>query len=114
MSKSIFTVGLSAYGAFAKVRDNHNAELVHDEYHDLGDGRGIGTLVFEKYYFRTSNRAALVVIMDNLRGETEVRAVATGSSEGLFFNLDWGAGGNFVRSVSDILEDDITGWRDEE
>ncbi|MCC3374751.1 DUF6054 family protein [Cohnella sp. REN36] len=114
MSKLVFAVGLSAYGAFEKVRDSHDAELVHEEYHDLGDGRGIGTLVFEKYYFRTSNRAALVVIVDSLRGETEVRAVATGSSEGLFFNIDWGAGSNFVRSVADILEDDITAWREED
>lgn len=107
MSKSEFQVRLTPEEALIKVRDSLNADLVHEEYHDLGGGKGIGTLIFEKYYFRTSNRAALTVIFDNLRGVTDVRAIATGSSEGLFFNLDWGAGDDFVNGVYAALEDDV-------
>lgn len=91
--------------AFDLVRDRQDADLVHEEYNELGEGRAIGTLIFEKYYFRTKNRAALIVIIDNLKGVTNVRAIATGSSEGLFFNIDWGAADNFVSSVERILED---------
>ncbi|WP_374020880.1 DUF6054 family protein [Paenibacillus thiaminolyticus] len=42
--------------------------------------------------------------MNNLYGRTHVRAISTGSSEGLFFNIDWGAASNFTSSVERILE----------
>lgn len=104
MSQISFEVSLSPQQALQLVMDNENADLVYDEWHDLGDGKQIGTLVFEKYYFRTKNRAALVVISDNLSGTTAVRSVATGSSEGMLLSFDWGAADSFVRSVENILE----------
>ncbi|MEQ7050938.1 DUF6054 family protein [Paenibacillaceae sp. P-4] len=52
-------------------------------------------------------RAALIVMIDNLRGVTNVRVVATGSSEGLIFNFDWGAADDFASSVESILEEYI-------
>ncbi|SFU59014.1 DUF6054 family protein [Alicyclobacillus macrosporangiidus] len=107
MSELAFQVNLTPADAYQKVRDEQDADLVHEEFHDLGEGRCLGTLIFERYYFRTKNRAALVVLVDNLQGVTEVRAIATGSSEGLFFNIDWGASENFVRSVERILRDFI-------
>jgi hypothetical protein len=107
MSKLNFKVNISPSDAFKLVRDNEKADLVHEELHDLGGNRCIGTLVFEKYYFRTKNRAALIVMIDNLLGETDVRCIATGSSEGMIFNFDWGAADNFANSVIDILQDHI-------
>lgn len=104
MSKLSFCVSLSPYEAFKLVRDEENAELVHEEWHDIDDSKQIGTLVFEKYYFRSKNRAALVIIFDNFQGSTEVRAIATGSSEGMIFNFDWGAADNFAQSVQSILD----------
>ncbi|GGJ01649.1 hypothetical protein GCM10010885_08550 [Alicyclobacillus cellulosilyticus] len=109
MAKLEFSVQLPPADALAKVRDNLDADLVHEELHDLGGGRGIGTLIFERYFFRTKNRAALIVIADNLSGTTQVRAIATGSSEGLIFNLDWGAADDFVEWVADILREDVIG-----
>ncbi|WP_420029315.1 DUF6054 family protein [Paenibacillus alvei] len=79
----------------------------HEEYHPLGEGKEIGTQVYEKYYFRSKNRAALIIMIDNLRGVTNVRVVATGSSEGLIFNFDWGAADDFASSVESILEEYI-------
>ncbi|MCL6452426.1 MAG: DUF6054 family protein [Alicyclobacillus sp.] len=98
-------VDTSPEQALSMVRNDEDADLVHEEFHDLGDGRGFGTLVFEKYFFRTKNRAALVVTCENVHGPTVVRAVATGSSEGLIFNFDWGAAGDFVATVAEILQD---------
>ncbi|RKP58343.1 hypothetical protein D7Z26_01565 [Cohnella endophytica] len=109
MSKSNFQVRISPSEAFALVRDQQKADLVHEELHELGEGKYLGTLIFEKYYMRTKNRAALIVLIDNLQGVTDVRSIATGSSEGMFFNFDWGAADNFVNSVSDILQDFIIG-----
>lgn len=103
MSKINFQVNLSPAEAYSLVVEHQNAELVHEELHELGDGRITGTLIFEKYYFRTKNRAALIVIIDNLQGFTDVRCIATGSSEGLIFNFDWGASDDFANSVADIL-----------
>lgn len=103
MSKNSFDISLMPFDALQLVKDQQSADLVHEEYNDLGQGRYIGTLVYEKYYFRTSNRAALIVIIDNISGVTNVRTIGTGSSEGLIFKFDWGASDNFVASVENIL-----------
>lgn len=104
MGKSNFKVSIPPEEAMNLVKDNENADLVHEEIQDVGDGKQIGTLVFEKYYFRTKNRAALVVILDNFQGNTDVRVIATGSSQGMIFNFDWGASDDFVASVESILQ----------
>ena len=107
MSQSSFQVNITPSQALSLVQDGMNADLIHEEFHDVGGGRSIGTLVFEKYYMRTSNRAALVVIIDDLKGVTEVRSIATGSSQGMFFNFDWGASDDFVHQVEEVLEEYI-------
>lgn len=106
MSKIDMRVALTPKEALEKVLNRQTADLVHEEFHDLGAGRQMGTLVFEKYYFRAGNRAALVVIADNLQGVTEVRIVATGSGRGVFFKMDSGAATDFALSVEEILADD--------
>lgn len=107
MSKCSFRVRISPEEALNLVKENEDADLVYEEMNDLGNGYCIGTLVFEKYFMRVSNRAALVVIADNIQGVTDVRAVATGSSQGMIFNFDWGAADAFSGSVEDILREYI-------
>lgn len=107
MSTCNFKVRINPADALDLVKQNENADLIHEEVNDLGDGRFIGTLIFEKYFMRVGNRAALVVIADNIKGVTDVRAIATGSSQGLIFNFDWGAADDFACSVEDILRDYI-------
>ncbi|MBO1913419.1 hypothetical protein J4G37_52485, partial [Microvirga sp. 3-52] len=62
----------------------------------------IHVVILEKYYMRTSNRASLTVTIDNFDGETNVHAVAAGTSEGIL-RFDWGAGKNFSNSVENAL-----------
>lgn len=100
-------VNINPSEAFEIVKREQNADLVHEEFFDLGEGRFIGTLIYEKYYMRAGNRAALVVIIDNIKGYTDVRAISTGSSQGMFLNFDWGAADSFARSVEKILENYI-------
>lgn len=107
MSTLNFKVSIPPIEALDLVKQNENADLVHEEIHDLGKGIYIGTLIFEKYYMRVKNRVALVVIIDNIYGETDVRSIATGSSEGMIFNFDWGAADSFAGSVQDILDEYI-------
>lgn len=104
MSIINFKVNITPGQALDLVKERQSADLVHEEFFNVGEGKYIGTLIFEKYYFRASNRAALVVIIDNFKGETEVRSVSTGSSQGMIFNFDWGASDNFANSVKEILK----------
>jgi hypothetical protein len=104
MSKCEFRVTLTPREVMERVKNYGEGELVHEEFHQLVGGKEIGTLVFERYFFRVSSRVALVVITDNLSGTTEVRSVSTGSSQGLFMNFDWGASGDYAYSVREALE----------
>ncbi|MBC2249276.1 hypothetical protein HCB49_04570 [Listeria sp. FSL L7-0123] len=63
---------------------------------DFGE---LATLACEKYYFRSSNRAALFVNINNFHGETEVTIISTGSSNGFFTGIDWGAAFDYMHSV---------------
>lgn len=107
MSQLSFNVNIMPAEALELVKNNQDADLVYEEYNELGSDRLIGTQIYEKYFFRTSNRVALIVIIDNIKGITNVRAISTGSSEGLIFNFDWGAADDFVTSVEEILEEFI-------
>ncbi len=103
MSKREFNLNISPLEAMKVIKSHENADLVHEEILDIGNGIYVSTLVFEKYYFRVSNRVALIVIIDNTKETTNVRVISTGSSEGMFFNFDWGASKNFTSSVEEIL-----------
>lgn len=107
MAKYNFKVSIGpkqTYDLVMKGQSKTMAELVHEEFIDLGDGKFIGILVFEKYYFRANNRAALIVIIDNIKGSTDVRSISTGSAEGMVFNFDWGAADDFAYSVMKALD----------
>ncbi|MNB69811.1 hypothetical protein D3C75_163490 [compost metagenome] len=93
--------------AMALIKDgmSSNAELLHEELNNLGDGRMIGTLVYERYYLRSGNQGALVIIADNLQGVCNIRLVSAGSSNSMIFKVDWGAGKSFAASVAKILAD---------
>jgi hypothetical protein len=103
MSHISFNIDIGPLFALNMIRNNQEADLIYEESHEVGENKFIGTQIYEKYYFRTSNRAALIVMIDNLKGATNVRAVCTGSSDGLLFSFDWGAADDFVHSVKDIL-----------
>lgn len=109
MSKIGFKVSLPLIQAIELIKEGQNSELVHEEILDIGDGKLTATLIFEKYFFRSSNRAALIVILDNLEGVTDLRVISTGSSQGLVINFDWGAASDFVESVRRSLKDYIVG-----
>lgn len=108
MSQCKFIVSLMPLQVMIKVKSERFATLVHEEFHDLGNEKYYGTLIFEKYYMRAGNRAALVVLVNNLNGKTIVTSVATGSSQGMIFNFDWGAADSFAESVKRVLKSYIT------
>ena len=108
MSQCKFTVSLIPMQVMVKIKAERFATLIYEEFHDMGNEKYCGTLIFEKYYMRAGNRVALVVLVNNLNGKTEVTSVATGSSQGMLFNFDWGAADSFADSVKRVLESYIT------
>lgn len=74
-----------------------------DEYvNDMGNGTMVAVSVYEKHYYRASNRLTLTVVIDNLRNGTHVHVVGGGGGQGLF-KFDWGASGSFEDTVMDAL-----------
>ncbi len=107
MSKDNFKVSLDALSTLEIIKKAQTAELVHEEIIDVGNGKMVATLIFDKYFIRASNRAALIITLDNIDGITDLRVVSTGSSQGMFINFDWGAADSFVSSVRKALNDYI-------
>lgn len=102
MSKKI-RVSISPQEVYDYIRHRMGEEIIYEEFIDLGNNMGSGTVIFEKYYMRASNRASLTVLIQNFSGVTEVTAVPAGSSQGLFFSFDWGAGDSFVNKLIELL-----------
>lgn len=76
-----------------------------DRYQRVIGEKEVLVLVLEKYYARTSNRCSVTVTLDNFEETTQVRAASSGSSEGVFFRFDWGAGADFVDRIEGALRD---------
>lgn len=108
MSKCSFIVSLTPAQVMAKVKEEENGDLVHEELHHIDGTKYYGVLIFEKYFMRVSSRVALIVLVDNLNEETTVTSIATGSSTGMVFNFDWGAADDFAYSVKEMLDEFIT------
>lgn len=104
MSVVKLNVDISPRETFNILVKKINADLIYKEIDSIDDEREFAILVFEKYYFRSKNRAALTVVIDSFQGITLVRAIAAGSSQGMIFDFDWGAGEDFARSVKKILK----------
>ena len=77
-------------------------EKVHEEELETGEGT-IAIAVYEQYFARVKNRIALMIIADDLQNHTSVRIIATGASQGLVFNIDWGAASSYAAEAERII-----------
>lgn len=102
MDKISINVSITPREAKARITDRISADLVHQEYHGLGN-KEIIVLVFEKFFFRNSSTAGLTVTISNETGNTQVTAVASAGGQGIF-NISWGANASFAYQVETILE----------
>ena len=68
MNKDNFKVSLDALSTLKKIKDIQGdfSELINEEIIDVKNGKIVATLIFEKYYLRSSNWAALIVTVDNI------------------------------------------------
>ncbi len=107
MSIKDFKVDLQPLDAMNKIKsgvtDGSISGKLIDYYERTAGDHQVVVFVLEKYFMRTSNRASMTVTIDNFDGTTKVHAAASGSSEGVFFRFDWGAGDSFANSVEQAL-----------
>lgn len=108
MSIYKFKVSLSPEEAFDYLKNNMTSELIYEEAHTREECIKSYILIFEKYYFRSENRAALTVTINNFDGDTEINSISAGSSKGMIFNFDWGAGDDFAASVESLFKKFLT------
>ncbi|MCM3214563.1 DUF6054 family protein [Niallia taxi] len=110
MQKPIeFKLAVSPFEAADIILSSPNIkeDLLYWENHVVGnEGKQICTFIFERYYFRTSGRATLTVILENFDGENKVRCMTSGSAESII-NIDFGASRNFVGWLKNILAENI-------
>ena len=107
MSKCSLKVKLQANEAYEKIKNKIGYDLIYNESHKLDNGMEIYIMVFEKYFYRTSNRGTLTISINNFYENTQVNCLAAGTSEGMFFNFDWGARDSFINKVLNLLDDYI-------
>lgn len=109
MSSYNFAVAMTPLEAFEYLKRNMKYELVHERVHPITDGMYSIIVIYEKYFMRNNSRASLVVTIHNFNGVTEIESISAGSSQGVFFNFDWGAGDEFASSVKNLFESYIVG-----
>lgn len=86
-----------------------------DVFSDIrrADGRSVGIAVYEQYFSRVGNRIVLMVMADDLAGDgtSLVRVIASGSSRGMVFNIDFGAAGDYAAEAMEIISN-LGGFRE--
>ncbi len=82
-----------------------SCELVDRADRHFTDGTRATMLVFEKYYWRASNRASLSVMISGKDGNVTVDAIGSGGGTGVFFSFSWGAEDSFCGTLEQILTD---------
>ncbi len=89
IKKEIYNLGLSI-------------ELVDSVFHNL-DNQKVYLFVYEKFYFRSSNRASLTVLITGDEFKTTIDVISSGGGQGFLFKLSLGAEKNFVNGLRKIL-----------
>lgn len=89
LSKEVLSSGMSC-------------ELVDRIHRTVGDSE-FYVMVFEKYYWRASNRASLTVAISGAGESVYVDAIGSGGGQGPIFKMSWGAEESFVDTVRKIL-----------
>ncbi len=100
----VVSAGAREVHAFLRDALSH-VELVSEDVFEGEDY--IAVMLYQQYFMRAKNRAALMVVIAGREGETatKVKTVATGSSEGLIFDFDWGAADDFAYEPISLLKD---------
>lgn len=103
------TVGLTPLEASSVVKtqvlaSGSSVECVGEYVNRSPEGHEVVLLVFEKYYMRTSSRASLSVVLENVNGQTWVGYTGSGGGQGALMGFDWGTADDFASAVTAALD----------
>lgn len=87
----------------AVLNSGMSVELVGQSAWRAGDAQ-MRVRVYEKYYWRASNRASLTVTLAASGDSVFVSAIGSGGGQGPIFKFSWGAEESFVSVVQRALE----------
>lgn len=80
----------------------------YDQYNIINDSKVNDItyfLVVEKFFYRTSNRASLSIVISEFDEVTSIiEAVGSGGGQGWIFKFDWGVKASFESAIPKILE----------
>jgi len=62
-------------------------------------------IVYEKYFMRVSNRVSLSIMLSEVKGKTQIVAIASGASQSVLFSFDWGSEEDFVSDFKRLMHD---------
>lgn len=99
---SLDTASTSRIISDAVVGGSFTGELL-DTYTRNTSAGAVTVMVFEKHYYRVSNRLTLSVVIDDFDDKTRVHCVSGGGGQSILFNFDWGASGSFTSVVQKAL-----------
>jgi len=87
---------------YQRIRRINGAEEVSKAVQTINNVT-LGTMVFEKYYFRTGSYASMTVVLTEHEQSQTAYIVASGGGEGIV-NHSFGANRNLARECLQILE----------
>jgi len=60
-------------------------------------------IVYEKYFMRVGNRVSLSIMVSEVKGKTQIVAIASGASQSVLFSFDWGSEDDFVSEFTRLM-----------
>ncbi|MDA3932434.1 MAG: DUF6054 family protein [Tenericutes bacterium] len=80
----------------------------YDQYNIINDSKVNDItyfIVVEKFFYRTSNRASLSIVITEYDEFTSIiEAIGSGGGQGWIFKFDWGVKSSFEKAIPNILE----------
>jgi len=77
-------------------------QLVDSSTRHLGDVT-FHLMVYEKYYYRSRNRASMTVLLVGDEHETHADIISSGGGQGVFLRWSWGTEQSFVNQVKQLM-----------
>ncbi len=71
---------------------------------DFGEGKKAVIIIIEYYTWRNSNQMTATIVMDNAEGNTKIHITVGGSSQGLIFSYDYGAGESLESNLKSLFQ----------
>lgn len=87
----------------AIINSGVSMQLVDYSYKEV-NGSKVALRVYDKYFYRSSNRASLSLSVISSGDQIHVSAIGAGGGQGVFFRFSWGAESSILTPVIKYLD----------